>query len=342
MGKLKYTQAQVDILRATSMRDILAAEGYNTDHTRGGLYYSPFRGKENAPSLHIDDNLHKWFDHGNPTCGVDGRRGGDTVDFVRLLKGLSFLDALDYLCRFNPSVVPDIQVEAVKVPAVKDRIIGGGGTDDAYAGTEIAAVLDRFSDERLIRYAEGRGIPAATLNRYCREVHYTVTYRGKEGGERKATFRAIGFPNSGGGWMLRYLAAEGKRGKRSTGGGYTAIAPDGGVMAGENILPRSCSVLVFEGFMDFLSWAVQSRGGDEPRDTDIVVLNSISNARQALPFILSHANVITLMDNDEGGDQATEFLHDETVAAGRRFYDRRDRLGGYNDYNEMWQHRIAG
>lgn len=338
----KYSDKQVEILRQTSMRDILAAEGYDTTHTRGGLFFSPFREKERTPSLHIDDTNHRWFDHGDHTLGKGICRrtkgGGDPVSFVMLLKGCQFLEALDYLCRYNPGVVPEKNISAISIPAVKDKVVADGGSRSGeYLGTIIRQAKIPFVDASLVSYAEGRCIPRATLERYCKEVYYDMRYR-SEAGERVIGHHAIGFPNSDGGWVLRYVSSTG-RGKRSTGGGATLITSDGTVLPAKDARATCASVIIFEGFMDFLSWICDKRGGLTPRDTDVVVLNSVANLDSAMPFILLHGNVIGLLDGDKAGDRTMDDLKATVTSAGRRFYDWRRLYEGHKDYNEMWQRK---
>ena len=341
---MAFTKEQIDQLRSTPMRDILAAEGYDTTHTRGGLFFSPFREKERTPSLHIDDANHRWYDHGDSTLGAGlcsrTKGGGDPVSFVMLLKGISFLDALEYLCRYNPSVVPQQKVTRISVPQVRDKIIGdGGGRSGEYLGTVIRQATVPFNDAALVAFAEGRCIPKGVLERYCREVYYDMRYR-DGGGERTIGHHAIGFPNSDGGWVLRYVSrGSGDRGKRSTGGGATLLDKDGTVLPSATATPTAASVIVFEGFMDFLSWITEKRGGATPRDTDVVVLNSVANLDSALPFILRHANIIGLLDGDDTGGRTTQTLKEKATSAERRFVDWRRLYGGHKDYNEYWQHK---
>lgn len=335
MTHMKYTQQQIDALRQTSMRDILAVEGYDTSHTRDGLFFSPFRAKERTPSFHIDDAGHRWFDHGDPFNGVGGRRGGDTIGFVQRLKGCSFLEALDYLCRYNPSVVPC--GDAVTVPRGEDAILSDGGGEGTYAGTAVVAVMEHISDFPLRDYARSRRIPDAVLDRYCREVHYAVQHRDGDGVVHSRRHKAIGFPNSGGGWVLRYIAGGKGRGKRSTGGGYTALDRDGRLMRQKEARTTAPSVIVFEGFFDFMSWIADKRPEGIPGDADVVVLNSVANAPAAMPQITDHRTVIAMLDNDAAGDSATALLHEAADAAGCRFVDARRLFAGYGDYNDKRQ-----
>jgi len=326
------------------MRDILAAEGFDTAHTRGGLYYSPFRAKERTPSFHIDDASHRWYDHGDPAFGRSltgkSRGGGDVIVFVRLLKNCSFLEALDYLCRYNPDIVPDKNVEAIVVPRTEDRILTDDSRSGQYLGTEVTAVKERFLDAALMRYAGRRGIPTEVLERYCREVYYNMHYKGEDGRDTTVSHHAIGFPNSDGGWTLRYVSNNGG-GKRSTGGGATLIDKNGRLLKTADAAATARFVIVFEGFMDFLSWVTDKRPEGVPGDTDIVVLNSVANLQTALPFILSHGKAIGLFDGDKAGDAATATLQGACRDNNIPFTDCRYLLDGAKDYNDMWTAKIG-
>ena len=337
MGKYTFTEQQVERLKATSMRDILSAEGLDTAHTRGGLFYSPFRARERTPSFHIDDVNHVWFDHGDPTCGVDGRRGGGVIDFVRILKKCSYVEALLYLCRYNPGVVPGLRVPKIHVFAREDDTIVSiaGGSDDAYLGTTLDDARQQFSDMRLVDYAASRFVTRRVLESVFREVHYTVRYAERGTGEEKASSRcAIGLRNVGGGWMLRYPSKYAKGGKRSTGGGFSAVASDGRNLLRDDLVASCANVVVFEGMFDFASWMTRNRPAGVPRDVDAVILNSVSNAQAALPFILSHARVYLFLDNDEAGSNCTDLILGVCREAKVLGVDQRKGYAAFNDYGD--------
>ncbi len=337
MEKYSFTKQQIERLKATSMRDILSAEGLDTAHTRGGLFYSPFRTRERTPSFHIDDVNHVWFDHGDPTCGVGGHRGGGVIDFVRILKGCSYVEALLYLCRYNPGVVPGLRVPKIHVYAREDDTIVSvaGSSDDAYLGTTVDEARPSFSDARLVAYAASRFVTRRVLEAVFREVHYTVRYAERGTGEEKASQRrAIGLRNVGGGWMLRYPSRYAKGGKRSTGGGFSAVASDGRNLLRDDLAPSCGNVIVFEGMFDFASWMTRNRPAGVPRDVDAVILNSVSNAQAAMPFITSHARVYLFLDNDEAGSACTDLVMAACREAGVLCVDQRKGYAGYNDYGD--------
>lgn len=130
----------------------------------------------------------------------------------------------------------------------------------------------------LLGYLKERGIDPVIAAEHCREVRYAV-------GDK--TYFAIGFRNDAGGWELRNALFKGS----STPKNITTI--DNG----------SGTIMVFEGFMDFLSY-LMLKGNAHPT-CDTAVLNSAINLPKALPFLERHAVIHAFLDNDEAGRKAT-------------------------------------
>ncbi|WP_418383172.1 toprim domain-containing protein [Alistipes finegoldii] len=162
----------------------------------------------------------------------------------------------------------------------------------------------------LIGYLRGRGIDPAIAATYCREVRYTIN--GK-------TYFAIGFCNDAGGWELRSEHFKGG----STPKHITTI--DNG----------SNTILVFEGFMDFLSYLTLKKA--EQLRIDAVVLNSVVNVGKAIPFLQRHRAVHTFFDNDEAGRRATAQV--QQLAPAVEVVDQASFYREYNDLNDYLKSR---
>ena len=63
-----YTDQEKQLLHSISIIEIMAHYGKRLDHTRSGLYYSPFR-DERTPSFHIDEAKNTWYDYGTSEGG---------------------------------------------------------------------------------------------------------------------------------------------------------------------------------------------------------------------------------------------------------------------------------
>ena len=159
----------------------------------------------------------------------------------------------------------------------------------------------------LLDYLTERGIDPDTARVHCSEVHYRVADK---------FYFATGFCNDNGGWELRNRYFK----------GCTSKAPT--TRRGDY---PTC--LVFEGFMDYLSFLTLKRNPTPPHN--IVVLNSVMNLAKAVPFIASHERVYTYLDNDEAGRKATTELKE----ACRNLSDQSVYYRPHNDLNDYLRSR---
>ena len=71
--------------------------------------------------------------------------------------------------------------------------------------------------------------------------------------------------------------------------------------------------LVFEGFMDYLSFLTLRKYGSLPcfdaRESDFIVLNSVSSICKALPLLREYDKTVCLLDNDAAGRNAFASLY---------------------------------
>lgn len=154
----------------------------------------------------------------------------------------------------------------------------------------------------LLDYLMERGIDLDTARGHCSEVHYRVANK---------SYFAVGFCNDAGGWELRNRYFK----------GCTSKAPT--TRRGDY---PTC--LVFEGFMDYLSFLTLKRNPTPPHN--VAVLNSVTSLAKAVPFIVSHEQVYAYLDNDEAGRKATA----ELKAACRNLSDQSVHYRPYNDLND--------
>ncbi len=222
-----------------------------------------------------------------------------------------------------------------------------------YRGTsviELKEIKEGITSPSLLKYETlERAIHPDILNRYCHQVSYSVTTQTPEG-EKKMTHLAIGFPNHAGQWALRGLPYKDRSGKmnsgikRSTGNDATYISCEGTYITDAEPKPSHRNVVVFEGFNNFLSW-LSWKEQIVPKDSDVVVLNSVNNLERALPFILSHSTVYTYLDVDKNGtgQKATETISKAAAGKGVELKDCSYIYGnkGLNDLNDMWKARSA-
>lgn len=165
----------------------------------------------------------------------------------------------------------------------------------------------------LLEYLSKRGIPSDIALRECVEVHYRM--RGK-------WYFGIGFKNRRGGMEIRNPYFKGSTSPKDI--SHIRHSTD---------RKENSAVLVFEGFMDYLSYLALKQGKHVP---DCVVLNSVGNLSGALDILKDYGRVCCFLDNDDAGRKATEEI-------GRRCVNVTDKAVHYlphKDLNEFLQHRL--
>ena len=298
----RYTDQEKKLLHSISIIEIMAHYGKRLEHTRSGLYYSPFR-DERTPSFQIDEAKNTWYDYGTS-------EGGGLFDFVCKLAGITRGEVYDWLASFR-HMVPESEYKAVLAPLMQRKPQASRIVIDSASHT--------FTKDKLIEYAQSRAVSKEVLAKYCEEVIYHID----SAPDRK--FFAIGFKNNSGGYALRSSIS-----KQCSSSDITTL-DSSGQMSRE---VTSDKVIIFEGFMDFLSWITEVK--QQTPQYDCCILNSVSNVAKALPWIMEHRNIAAFMDNDQAGretlqkiiDSVSESAHDVCVYDMARLYE------GYNDLNE--------
>lgn len=162
-----------------------------------------------------------------------------------------------------------------------------------------------LQNHHLINYLQSkRSIDLGIAKHYCKEVHYTI---------QDKPFFAIGFQSDAGGWELRNEYFKGSTSPKSP----TTIGNS------------SATCLMFEGFMDMLSYLTLKR--TVYPTVDMAVLNSVNNLHRAEKFLKSHQTIHCFLDNDTAGKQAlckVEELGRETIDQSP-FYRRHKDLNEY-------------
>jgi hypothetical protein len=154
------------------------------------------------------------------------------------------------------------------------------------------------------RYLQQRFIPLDLAKRYCREVIYRLN--GKEQ-------VAIGFKNDVGGYELRNPAIK------------ISSSPKG-MTTFQNGAPE---VAVFEGFFDFLSYLkIQPLAAQ--KQTDFLVLNSVSFFSKARPFLEQHPAINLYLDRDAAGQKVTQ----KALEISPQYRDKSDLYQRHKDLNE--------
>ncbi|QRR02629.1 toprim domain-containing protein [Dyadobacter sandarakinus] len=138
-----------------------------------------------------------------------------------------------------------------------------------------------FEHDYLLRYLSSRGISGEVARRYCFQVNY-------ENGGRQ--YKAVGFRNRAGGVEIRSVNFK------------SCIAPKD-VSYIDNYGNK---LLVFEGFMDFLSyWMLPVF---QISNANFLILNSTSQLKRTHEFLAAPGSKYLFLDNDTAGFETAAYI----------------------------------
>lgn len=311
------------LIDGTDLLTVLSASGLRTDRV-GKMYYSPWNQDEVTPSMHISvtsSGRQLWSCFGpvpdrvtrilNTLSGKEKKTtGGGVLDLICAIHGFdTYGKAIRWLEEHGSSCV-----ETVSARREADRTTG-----------ESAFVIDKaesgISSRYLLSYLEQRCVDVRAANAYCQQL----TYRLKK--NPRTSYVGIGFANNGGSYAIRS-----RQYKWSTGADISTIDRFGSM----TLKPSCNEVLVFEGFINFLSWLTIEK--KTVPGCDICVLNSVNNVERAVPYLLQHDTIRCMLDNDAAGQKCLSTIEtrmrvkeDVSVKDESVLYD------GYDDINDWLQ-----
>lgn len=292
----------VDDLREIPISDFLARLGHHPVRKSGKelFYHSMLREtKQDTPSLTVWDEGGKWIDRGGPNS--TGIQGGSIVQLgLAYWPQLSFVEVLNKIketCDMQVSTIPGYK--PTRSPAEQEQ---KGYTFEL---VRTAPIGRNFV---LTKYLEERGV-LDVAHGHLQEIYY----RNRLDNENKNTFYAIGWKNDQDNW--EFTNAKGF--KSSIG------------KKGISVIPGNPShAVLFEGYMDYLSWFKVNRPDPAPT---AIVLNSIVQLKNAIERIKGIPTVDVYFDNDDSGRNCTQRL----IEAVPHAKDRSGVYRAYKDYNDM-------
>lgn len=161
-----------------------------------------------------------------------------------------------------------------------------------------------LTSDALLCYLKQRRIPLSIADEYCREVRYELNDK---------TYYGIGFKNDSGGYEIRNPY-------------YKASSSPKDITTLRN---GSDEVIVFEGFMDFLSFRSIHR--NEPLNrSDFVVLNSLSFFERARPFMEKYQTIRLYLDRDTAGQNCSRYA--ESLSG--KYSDESSLYKPHKDFND--------
>lgn len=279
-------------IKNIKITDYLYNKGIQPKQIKGTDYWyiSPYR-EERTPSFKVNNDLNVWYDYGTG-------QGGNIIDLIMRMYNLN--SVTEVLSHFNNNnyqkkIIPQKQSDSFSFDQQRES---------ASTGITILKVLP-LTNRALLEYLIERRISLDIAKKNCKEVYYSV-------GDKR--YFAVGFKNESGGYELRNKYFKG------------CTSKDISVFKPNSNNTEAC--LVFEGFMDYLSYLTIKKT-DKPI-VDTVILNSVSNLSKAIDLIKSHPKVYAYLDNDEAGRNATELLNKNCSA----LIDNSVKYADHKDLNE--------
>ncbi len=271
----------------------------------GYLYRAPWR-EDTHPSLSVTLNGKGWHD-------LSTDEHGNLIDLVA--KCIGSTDFARICAEFD-----SVQRQSFSFPQSKD-LEGGKEEESAFSRFSIVPLQSRG----LFAYLTQRGIDTTIAKSLCQEARYSFQDR-----EDSRYLYALAYPNDKGGYELRGAPYEG-----NTEGYKGSKAPKG---ITTHLRAENAPYVVFEGFMDMLSFETMMKEQGKSQMYNYVTLNSTINAGAAIEQLNGVKSQIYLcLDNDPAGDDATTEIQDALDGA----KDIRERFAPFNDVNDLLLHRRA-
>ena len=285
--------------------DIETAKRISLDDFLEGLGHSPVRRKGNVlwylSPLREERTASFKVDTGL-SCWYDfglGRGGGIIALARELYRSNDITYLLECIGRFAPNSVRRF------VPDVKKQEL-----PPAFADIGVVPI----KSPALLAYLRERKIDTDVARNECVEVHYTCNGR---------RYYAIGFRNRSCGYELRNRWFKG------------CIAPKDISYIKSGVDKSNATCLVFEGFMDYLSFLTLRKHGSlscfDEMESDFIVLNSVTNIGKALPLLREYGKTVCLFDNDTAGHNAFSSLY---KALNGNAEDMSSLYNGFKDLND--------
>jgi len=284
-------------IKQISIRQYLADLGIYPakDHSHYGIYHSPFREDTNA-SMKVDYPKNLWIDYGT-------NEGGTLIDLVMKMEHCSLHEAISMLeQKYRPTDVSTYQRDNIPASSFSFHRENPDSNIKTPEPSITILKVQPISNPALIEYLNERWISLSIARIQCCEIHYSVNDK---------PYYAVGFPNDKGGYELRSKYFKGCTSKDIT-----------------SVTRNKNHCLLFEGFMDYLSFLTIQKQQNAP--VDVIVLNSLTNLPKVKNTLSAYKGIWTFFDNDLAGRKAVQ----ELQSSCNNVNDLSASYSGYKDLNE--------
>ncbi len=281
-----------------TLEEVLLSLGHlpTKQNEKEAWYLNPFANESQA-SFKLDKKLNLWYLFSE---GI----GGNNTDFMQKYQNATVKEVLEWAAKQNFS---SFQPQN-KIPESGSNI----KPNQNYQITEIK----ELQNENLINYLQQRGL-SSNIFPLVKEVHFKM-------GDKNQYLYAIGFENNSGGWELRNPFYKGSLLKKDVSIIHLNQDSDDRF--------KNKNVVVFEGFMDLLSFVEMKRFFKG----DVLVMNSIALLNKTKEHLKSYSEIHLFLDNDQAG----KVCKNEILKSFPKANDCSEIYSEHKDLNEYLIERI--
>ena len=262
--------------------------GLTEEKEKDFFIYSPFRA-EKTPSFKINPVLNTWYDFG---AGF----GGTILDLIIKLENKDTKEAVKRL----RELAGDTTTSNNNFSFFPQQNTFNNKSNNKVTDYKIKPL----NNKALIKYLNDRKIDCRASDGYLQEIYYKVNDK---------NYFGLAFLNNSGGYEIRNKYFKGAVGTKD----ITTIAGQ----------KKKDEVVVFEGFMDFLSYLTIKPNTNK----DFIILNSVALVDKSIEVIKQYDDVKLALDNDKAGDVATKKITEHIPGA----IDVRGYYTNFKDLNEF-------
>ncbi len=215
---------------------------------------------------------------------------------------------IDFGLRYFNCSVPDF-LEKLSINSPFHPLLSSSSTKSptAAASPLVITGIHPINSLDLLLYLKDRRIDFSIAIRYCKQVVFEIDNKFN---------KALGFANDQGGYELRNASFKASSSPKSP----------------TTFLSNADTLLVFEGFFDFLSYQMINQNQDS-QPADFLILNSTAFFEKSRPAMENYSSVRLLLDHDPTGEKFTQ----QALSWGPKYEDHSSLYQGHKDLNEWLQ-----
>ncbi|MGI4873393.1 MAG: toprim domain-containing protein [Janthinobacterium lividum] len=275
----------------------------------GGNYYylSPFRAEKTA-SFVVCEPKNVWVDFGETPEPGQKAAGGDVLKLIMRLAGVDLATARLTLRSWAADLATPQELALPPAPVGETYLTGKVTFSDVR--------VEPLAWKPLVEYLGRRGINWRLVQQSERtKAHLQQLFYRTSTSRREKPYFGLGWKTQAG-WEVRSQGFQGTIG----GKGLTWLTGR-----------KRDEVLVFEGFVDYLS--ALTHFNCSYFESTVLVLNSVSMLAEALPVLQEAQRVHWFGDNDAAGERALHLLRQVLTRAKVKAHNELYR--GYKDFNDF-------